>query len=98
MPKSYNELRKFSRKRIQLAVIRAAKKNGSRADVKLLKKQGCLDCVCAEAWEQFIAHENSRGGIGDGKIMDQILRFLQFVLDNWDIIGPIFTTVRNAWA
>lgn len=85
----YHELGEFRRWRVKQNVVRAARRRGTPQQQDALADDCVLENVAAEAWARFSERPESEE-IGDGRLLDQILRFLQFILDNWDIIGPIF--------
>jgi len=79
-----NERRRMIRRLRRIALFKGTKK-----ERKFLKDRNNAELVLSEMFAQFYSQDVEPTEIGDGKILDQILRFLNWVLDNWDKIGPI---------
>ena len=91
----FGQFRKNERQRITRRVWLMIKVRGTKQQKRWAKDPDNLEMLVSELFAQFVVQDVQPTEIGDGRIMDQILRFFQFILDNWDKIGPIIGMSKN---
>ena len=68
-----------------------------RGILRILSDDVMFESMMAESWATFQEQMDGQE-IGDGGLMDQILRFFDWVIENWDTIEKIIKAIIGLFA